>query len=395
MVNKSGNNQKTMSNIKATIALVLFYFAYFLRMVVGPYSTLGLIFYGIMSSIGLISLFYILFMKRMEFKYKILAPLIVFLMFGVIASLYTGNYRPEDFIIVLQYIGIALILLKYTLNYKIVRVSFIFYVIYFAINLIIGKNPDELFIGFSRNNILVIMILHTIFYYISMYQNKITIRFYPAIISVIFSFWAIGRSGIIVSLLLLLIIILYNQFQSSRKSYNIIVISTLVILIYTVITTFFYDELLRGAIERTMRLGIGDNHRGDIIDEYFYNIKHSIGAFFWGVPIHDNIVFSMYGFNLHNSYLRLHAYHGLFGVVVIITLIIRSIFKYIKTKEYLYIGLFLVLLVRMTTDIVAFHGPYDPLIYYFVLNGFIFKRKKVDLKRRDKNVTSNSRWETN
>lgn len=242
------NNQKKMKNIKATLAIELFYFAYFLRMVVGPDSTQGLIFYGIMSSVGMISFFYILFMKRLQYKHKILGVIIVLFMFGVIASLYTGNYRPQDFIIILQYFGIALILLKYTLNYKIIRVSFLFYATYFAINLILGKHPDELFIGFSRNNIVVLLILHSTLLYISMYQNNIKIKLYPAIIPVLFSFWAIGRSGILVSFLLLLIIILYNQFLSERKSYKTIFISIFLFLTYLVISTFFYDEILRGAL---------------------------------------------------------------------------------------------------------------------------------------------------
>lgn len=369
-------------SVKATLAIEIFYFAYFFRMIIGPSTTLGLIIYVIMTSVGLISLLYIIFIQREQIRLKIFAPLIALLFLGVISSLYTHNYRPEDFIIILQYFGVALILLNFKLNHKIVSISFMINVFYFIVNIILGRSPDDLFVGFSRNNIIVLMVLHSILFYISMYQNSIKLKYYPAIITVVLSFWAIGRSGIIVSFLLLLIITIYNQLKEKGRISNIIYITILILLTYSVVTTFFYDDLLKVALERTTRLGIGDNNREGIIEEYFYNVKNSLGSFFWGVPIYDNFIFSIYGFNLHNSYLRLHAYHGLFGVLILITLILKSVYKYIKKKEYLFLGLLLVLLVRMSTDIVAFHGPYDPLIYFFVLNSYFLKENKPILMKK-------------
>lgn len=365
--------KENVCNIYSTLIIEIFYFVYFLRMTIGADSIYGYILYGVMSSIGLASIFYFLFVKN-KIKYKVLIPLIAFFVFGVISSLYTGNYRIIDFVIILQYFGVGLLLINYSLNYKITSMSFIFYTCYFAINLIIGKHPDELFIGFSRNNIIIFMLLQCVLFYVSMYQNKIKIKIYPAIILVIFSFWAIGRSGILVSLLLLFLIIIYTQINNSAKLFNLLYIPILFFLLFFITTTFFYDELLGTAIERTMRLGVIDIYRKSIIFEYYYNLNQSAGALFWGVPIKDNYVFSEFGYNLHNSYLRLHAYHGLFGVLLILIMIIRTLFKYFKFKEYLYLGLLLILMVRMSVDIPAFHGPYDPLIYFFTLNRLTFKK---------------------
>lgn len=377
------NNLISKNNIKPTVALELFYLAYFLKMIVGATSNSSLFFSGIMVIIGVSSMLYILIIKKMNYKSKIVIAFIIYFIFGIITSLYTGNYRPQEFLIVIQYFGIGLILLKYTLNYKVVKMSFFLYSAFFAINIVIGKHPDELFIGFSRNSISVLMILHSILYYISMYQNKIKLSLYPAIVTVVFSFWAIGRSGILSSLLLLVIITVYIQMKNSSKNFKIIYLTMFLYIVYLVLVTFFYDEILSGAFQRTIRLGLFDPHRMMIITEYVNNIKNSLGSFFWGVSIYNNDIFSIYDYNLHNSYLRLHAFHGIFGTLIILTLILRSVVKYLKIKEYLYLGLLIVILLRMSTDIVAFHGPYDPLIYFFTFNALILKKMT---KKEIKNI---------
>lgn len=361
-----------------SIVIQLFYFFYFIRMIIGPTTIYGTFIYILMTTIGIISLLYIILTKKLIYKSKIVIFIISFFLFGIISSMYTGNYRLQDYLILLQYFGIAILLWKYKLNYFVMKIFFYFYAIFFAINMIMGVSPDVVFIGFSRNNISVILLVQVTLLYISEYENNLKTRLYPVIIVFLFSLWTTGRSGIFVSLLLLLLLLIYVQYKNRKKSLKVMYLFIVLFILYLVLSAFFYDDLIKPALNRLIGLGFSDSHRGSIIIEYFYNIKVSISSLIFGVPIKQNSLFAVYGYNLHNSYLRLHAYHGLFGFILVFFYILKTIYRFMLKKEFLYLSLFLVLLIRASTDILAFHGPFDTIIYYFV---FLEIGKNSDFKK--------------
>lgn len=380
----------TKSHI-ASLFIQLFYFLYFLRMILGASSIYGIALYGLMSLIGLGSFAYVVVTHKFYNKTKIVVFFFVLYVFGLLSSIYTNNYRVQDYLIIVQYFGIALLLFRYGTKYSINKFFFIIYVLYFGANMLTGRSPDKVFIGFSRNNIPVTLLIQSVLLYVSMVENKKKIRLYPAITVLLFSIWTIGRSGIFTSLLMLILIILYIQFKSEKRNLRIIYISFLILILYSVISVFFYDELIEPALARLFRLGITDSHRGSIIVEYLNQCKTSFYSLFLGVNINQNSIFSIYNYNLHNSYLRLHAYHGLLGFTMIFVFGLRTITKLLIQKYYLFFILLLILFIRGTTDIVAFHGPFDPLIYYFIFKSFKIQHNstKKGLKGENNNVTGN------
>lgn len=385
------NKIKITKSHVASLLIQFFYFLYFVRMLIGASSIYGTAIYGLMSLIGLGSFAYVVATQKFSNKTKIIVFFFTFYLFGAMSSFYTGNYRIQDYLIIAQYFGIALLLYRYGTNYSINKFFFIIYVLYFGVNMLAGIHPDNLFIGFSRNNIPVTLLVQSVLLYIAMFENRKSIKLYPALALLLFSIWTIGRSGIFTSLLMLILMILHIQFNSEKRNFKIIYLSVIILIGYSVISLFFYDELIEPALARLFRLGITDSHRGSIIVEYLNQFKTSFYALFFGVNINQNLMFSVYGYNLHNSYLRLHAYHGLLGFMMIFFFSFRSISKFFIHKYFLFFILSMILLIRGATDIVAFHGPFDPLIYYFIFKSFNIQPKltKKSLKEVNNNVTSN------
>ncbi|MBS3972459.1 MAG: hypothetical protein KGZ84_05565 [Erysipelotrichia bacterium] len=387
---KIKKNKITKSHV-ASLFIQLFYFLYFIRMIIGTSSIYGITTYVLMSLIGIGSFAYVVTTQKFHSKTKIIVFFFAFYLFGLVSSVYTSNYRVQDYLIIVQYFGIALLLFRYGTKFSINKFFFMFYVLYFGANMLAGIHPDNVFIGFSRNNIPVTLLIQSVLLYVSMFENKKQIKIYPALTVLLFSIWTIGRSGIFTSLLMLILIILYIQFESEKKNLKIIYLSFLILIVYSVISVFFYEELIEPALARLFRLGITDSHRRSIVVEYLNQCKISFYALFFGVNINQNLLFSVYGYNLHNSYLRLHAYHGLLGFIMIFIFSFRSISKFFIHKYFLFFILSVILLIRGVTDIVAFHGPFDPLLYYFIFKSFNIQPKltKKTLKGVNNNVTSN------
>lgn len=366
--------------IRATLFLELFYFAYFLKMLIGFSSILALLTNGAMLICGFLSLYFIIREKKQVFKEPLFIFIIGLLSLGVVSSSYTGNYEIGDYLLPIAYFGIGLILIHFQLDFKIIRFFFLFYVAFFFINMLVGIHPDHIFTGFSRNAIPVFMLIQIILVYISFFQSNKKLPLYPSVIAVIISFWCIGRSGIIISFLLLFSIT-FIRMKDLKKVYNKknLLITSLIVIIGLVIITFtpLYDSVLGNAISRIQRLGFLDPHRGSIIKEYYSIASSSIWALLFGVPIYGSEVFAHYGNNLHNSYLRLHSLYGISGVVVMFYFIIRGFVGLIKGKNLLFLFLLALILVRMLTDIVAFHGPFDPILYFLLYFSISTKKHRI------------------
>lgn len=358
---------KNKSNIKPTLLIILFYLFYFYKMIVEPNSFISNLLELFMGSVGCVSFIYILAFKNLHRKRSFFGFVFLFVMSGVLSAIYSGNYRLEDFVLMFEYIGIGLILCKYTLNFKLIKYSFFLYSAYFLLQILLGIHPDDVFIGFSRNAVSVFMIIQTILIYISMFQSKKNLMISPALINLILSVWSIGRSGIISSLTLFLIILfLKNNKISIKTIFSYFGIFALLLFL----VSYFYETIFKSAIERTVIMGVTDDSRGFIIDSYLNSISDSFGNMIFGVPIDKVNAFGVYSNNLHNSYLKLYSFHGLIGIVLVLVQIVNAELQFFKNKNFLYIGLFFIILLRISTDIAAFHGPFDPLIIYFIYMGF-------------------------
>lgn len=357
-------NNKFFSEVIPTTLIIAFVLSalcksYFTNELLNNISNISMIMFSILS------LIYVIFNK---FTYKVLSILTIIVLILVFISSQNDNFASlKIYFLPFMYIFVGLIVLNFKLNYKIVFLGFLAISLFFIFHFPTGIG-SRLFADSSRNYHSVYMLFMTSILYISYIQNNKKLPITPAFISFIICLWSLGRSGIITSLIILLLVIFYNIFTAKlyNKVFSTVIISISIILILSIIYLFQFniiDNYLWGFTEK----GITDKSRGTIIEEYIYLLGQNFHNIFYGVPIEGNLTFYRYGYNLHNSFLRLHALFGLPGFVIILFAIIRSGYHLLKKNKFLFV-VFISILLRISTDQAAFFGLMDIILVYFLFS---------------------------
>lgn len=301
-----------------------------------------------------------------------LIPIIILLTIPVI--LLSKNYRVEDVLLIYQYFGIALIPFLFKLNHTIYTTFNYLIIIMFLYFILSGTLPDDVF-GVSRNFISVILLIGTGYQIIAAVQNNKNPSILLILLSLFVAVWAVGRSGILVYTLLLIIYPLISNYKVIYKFLIIGCITCVAIYVYNT----FSEDLFATAIYRIENMGGGDV-REEMNKEYLDKTLSSPFNILIGTDLREIESLRSVEYNPHNSFIRLHIYYGLFGLLIIGTLIINGLAQYFFKREYIYLILFLALLLRSSVDSTAFHGPLDPLMFYFILipikRVFLFERKE-------------------
>ncbi len=303
---------------------------------------------------------------------KILAYYIVIAVIGTLFILINNELTAGKFFlpIVISSIGIALAIsrtINSNIKFHLDLSAFIFwgmalfFFIYFAQH---GNFSGA--IGSSRNHVSVNLILSSCYYVIARRWNGISIPLYYPLIIVAISTIAVGASGIITSL------IIFIGYFLDKGIKNVIPMLACVAIVYFSIDWVYFlnwidDDLLR---KIAYKLEHGDIRAG-IIENYIEKLDFL--RFIIGIPLEQtswdlagrsgSIISSS---NLHNSYLLLHAKIGILSFIFIFGLMLVLI-KLIK-KDILVFFLFLAIIIRATTDTIAFsHGYHDWALLLVIL----------------------------
>jgi len=314
--------------------------------------------------IGISTTIYIfIYSKRYPFVTFVFISMFIF---STVVSLFSKNYRIEDNILVLCYLGIAVIPTKYKLNHK-VFIYFIYLILlFFLYQIITENNPNEIF-NTSRNYISVLLIIGVGYYIISCVQNNITPSILIMIFSLIIAIWATGRGGIIAfSILLIFMPFVVNLKRSYRILLFVLIVSLITYSFYN-----FYDLLFEFGLGRFDNLGL-EGDRSTMNSNYLNNIFSSFHDFIFGSYLMD--IPSIVEGNPHNSFIRMHVYYGIFGFIWLISLLLFTAIRLFLKRNFLYLLLLIVLLIRSSVDSVAFHGPFDPIIFFIIFNEFNKKK---------------------
>ena len=193
-----------------------------------------------------------------------------------------------------------------------------------------------------------------------------------SIATLIVAILGVGRGSIIVAAILLLFSLSFTFFRSKmRPGYksSIILLAVLVAIIFIannfneILITF--ETLVKGS---KFSNGIWDEHRAKIIMEYIAKIDalpFILGADYIGTSILD-----FYDGNPHNSYIRVHAFYGLWGVLCVFIPLILLAVKDVEWQLKLSI-LFLIgcALLRATSEPIFFPSLLD---FFYILYFFMF-----------------------
>lgn len=368
-----------MKNNIAQVLLISFFLALFLKYYLGAESPfIVTMMSAIMMSIGAICFMFIVFSNNLKLP-KVVFVIISLLFFSsFLISIFSENYRIEDSFLAFIYWGFATIPLFYKLNYRVFLIVAYTLIVFFVYCMIQGLIPETIFMV-SRNFISVLLLIVIGYHYISAFQNKRNPSIIITILSSFISVWAGGRSGIIVFSLLLITFPFFANLSVFKKILIIFTITMVVVLAYN----SFSNTLFEVAIYRlNASNSFQDEDRSNMNLEYVNSAINSVTYFFSGVPLKSIESMRSVDFNPHNSFIRLHIYYGIIGFLIVIVLIINSFFLFFKQKNYLYLILFTALLFRSAVDSTAFHGPLDPLIFYFLFYGLTYKKTWLNSNKK-------------
>jgi len=233
-----------------------------------------------------------------------------------------------------------------------------------------GLIPGQNF-ACSFNAISMMMLVACIPLYITLSMENKQIDLKPALITVVISIWAIGRSGIISSCVLLLGL-LFARLRAKPKAIFVVLISVIVsvsiaYVFRDVVYMFAMDHsILSNATSRFLASATGEvpNSRSGIWANYFNNLDISRVMFGVNVltdPWPDG---ELLAYNYHNSFINLHLQTGFMGLITL-SLIIASFFKFYKTNTVFFI-LLLTVSMRWFTDIGMFFESWDFVMYFFI-----------------------------
>ena len=294
----------------------------------------------------------------------------------LVLSLVVGRAKGAifvPFLFIVSNFGIAMILLRgyvYSWGGYIVFYSL---TIYFLSLKLAGLNIADVMKFCSWNGISMVMLLAAISLYIILRMENKKIDLKPAILTLIISIWAVGRSGIISSFVLLLGLI-FVKFRAKPK-YLVIIFLFIALLSYALLTSkidyYLFDAEEENAIRHFATSETWDPERERIWTNYYNNLD--ISRIIFGVNVAEDPWprGEFLAYNYHNAFIFLHAQTGFMGLITM-ALMIFSIFKFYRINQ-VFLILLLTLILRSSTDVVIFFGRFDFIPFFFIF--YFLKRR--------------------
>lgn len=253
-------------------------------------------------------------------------------------------------------------------NFKIRILSVFYYAVmlylFLKVRSATGMELNEVFVNASRNTFSILSISFTIIYYFILLLGNRKINLLPSFLSLIISFMAVGRSGMISSFLLFvaLAILILN---SHAKWLKVLIVSGSFLCCLLLVTSSSFllsvDDIEQ--LDHLLNDGVEDGSRESIFQEYVegLNVYNMIvGYNYTNLPV--MIHFEM---NPHNSYIRFHHLAGIVALYYLFLIIKSAHFLYKKSKiNFIFLC---VLLLRGLTDSVFFFSGFDFLIFLFLI----------------------------
>ena len=326
-----------------------------------------LLYYSMLYLTGTLGvLFFFLHCREMQ---KPILYSLIYLASLVLNWLIIQNVGPVSLINSILFLGITVIMVYHPWSIK--HGILIFYITAALIIFNIITSDSRRILINSSNYISVLLVLACSFYYIALENHVGRIRLIdliPAGLCFFISVWAEGRGGIITcAFLLIMLLVLYMRTAYDSKIKRTILFVVILILAMVILYIMNYD-----LVEVFLGLGKFESrgfHIGDrmyIWGSYISKARESVFYFLFGAPLEQIPVVAMFNGNTHNSFLQLHAFCGLITLVITIFLILKSLYFYIKSRQYIIAIMMLTVVLRGLSDKFIF-GQYGmPIMLFFI-----------------------------
>lgn len=328
--------------------------------------------------LGLISILIVFIKKGIRNQLKVIFFIFVYIFFGILGVLTNGNIDIQEIFWPVAFIGIAMLLLNFNINHKLTKYAYYLALLAIITQIITSGSVDKINVVSSRNTISVIVLLLFSFYVISVYKNNEKISIFSVIAGSITVILAIGRSGILTFVLLIFFFMIFSFNENSQRIRNLFK-TTIVLLVISVFLFSLYlafEPYVVDTIKNFENRGL-ESVRINLWNDYFDKVFKSIRYILFGAPIEGTYLLNMFSSNLHNSLLMLHAKYGILIFLSIILFTIRTLFYFVRVKNYLYFTLLFVILFRMQFDYTNFSAQLDVIFFYLI---FFKNYEKVSKK---------------
>ncbi len=306
--------------------------------------------------------------------------IVLFLILYVLTSffnlIFIGNHSWKEIAYTFLYMGIFLFLSDEEISIQSIKAAII------ASNGIIIATFLRKGIGtailkdVSNNYVSVLLFMPMIIYYIRLEREKKPISLFPAGMVLLSCLLAVGRGGILSAAVFLAGLIgdlFFNSraWKSVKKRNNFRILVLMAILLLLLISFELIPRIWNSSVlQRFTKHGFYGTGRGGIWAEYISNMVNRVDYFFFGVDF--DVLFQMirYKNNLHNSFLNIHVYNGIFMLGYIALLSIGNIYRSLQKKEWIFLFCTLMFFLRAFTDKIFWGGVVGtPILFYLLWYG--------------------------
>lgn len=240
-------------------------------------------------------------------------------------------------------------------------IPFWFLTLYILSRIQIDLNPEKIFIN-SRNYVSFYLIITVLPYYFVCFKKNEIPSIIPAIITVILSFYSLGRSGIVASLLIL-IAVLVPRLNKEKRGKLILMLIFLVGTFITFSELILSEELISLNKFKDVNSFMKDGGRSSIISEYVN--KMDFASFILGMDVQEKleVVRLTYG-HVHSSLINFHSAIGLGSLLFFYSLYLKGTY-FFKNNVSLLI-LMLAIIVRSSTDVGLLFSYFDYVFWMFL-----------------------------
>lgn len=315
------------------------------------------------SNIIVIALFYMVFFGGIFAKILMSrnnAPLTAIYIFGAIMLVFAGYFVNGNIsILSVFYIVFGIIWAMLFLDPNVDSNHFSRLVIINAvlISFLIFRYGarNQLFPKHSNNYVSVYLLIPLCLYYCRKDLYNEEYAMYPAILVLVLSVIAGGRGGFLASAIIVIPVILC-KFFSKKRSLGEKLILVLFLLVSATVVLF---PLFKIFIENNSDLGLVRQFSAKAMTSYYrlYCWKEYIQStfkdplyFLFGSDLEKLYWVQVLDGNLHNSFLFIHAYTGILGLLFVVIIGIRSVKYAINNKKWLYLFSLLAFVFRGLTD---------------------------------------------
>ena len=283
-----------------------------------------------------------------------LKPVLIFIVFSIVSLLNVGNVAWYYIFFVIGHIGVSLELAISTDRLKhlyrnIYFLHILIYIIYFAVY----QTFNHMYNLASENMVSVYLLLFLYLYYRECKYTGKQISVVMVGLSLILCYCGGSRTGVAI-MLIAFCGICFIKLMNTKGGFIITFFLGIIAMVGVAIVGLFAYSFWIEVIQDAPRMYIWN--------QYLSNID-SMWNFIWGVPFYLSSAFEAYAYNLHNTFMNIHARFGLIPLIVILIIILYAISDCIKKKNWWRFLFIICYVFRSMTDNTSFSGPLDIMLF--------------------------------